>query len=74
MVREVRIPDAHSFAALTATATAVLGPPTRRLPGMFPAVRWRGPAATIVLTASPSAVEWANNAYLDRMDEVNDAG
>jgi hypothetical protein len=29
-----------------------------------------------VLTASPSAVEleWADNAYLDRMDEVNDAG
>jgi hypothetical protein len=65
-----------SFAALTTTATAVLGPPTRRLPGAFPAVRWRGPAATIVLTASPSAVEleWADNAYLDRMDEVNDAG
>ncbi|EXG82347.1 DUF6301 family protein [Cryptosporangium arvum] len=67
------------FAAVTATATVVLGTPTRRLPGAFPEVRWRGTGASIVLRASPSAVEveWAGTSYLEQMDklrELEDAG
>lgn len=61
-----------AFADVTAAATRLFGPPTHRLKGDQPEVRWRGDDTTISITNTGPAVtiDWATNDYQDHWDEV----
>jgi hypothetical protein len=61
-----------AFAAVSAAATRLLGPPTSRIKGSHPQVRWRGDDTTISVTNTGPAVTigWATNAYQDHWDRV----
>jgi hypothetical protein len=62
----------QEFARFAALAVAELGEPTLRRPGAEPTIRWRGDTATLLLSASSSAVTlmWVSNTFQDEQDAL----
>ncbi|XVQ11424.1 DUF6301 family protein [Spirillospora sp. CA-255316] len=76
-VAEERVQLHDAFAYTANFVIDSMGPPTRRVPGVSPEVRWRGPDATVMVTHNTVRVTlvWVLNSYQDEgdfMESLND--
>ncbi len=60
-----RLAVIDAFATTVATATEVLGPPTRTFPGQVPRAQWLSPKGSVTITnlGNHVLVIWASSAY-----------
>ncbi|MQY08463.1 DUF6301 family protein [Actinomadura macrotermitis] len=65
-----------AFAHSVHAVGVALGPPTRRVHGEDPEVRWRGETMTVMVRRAPrhTSLVFATNAYVDRLDWLEENG